>query len=234
MDTQLLVSISGLSESALPRIADITGEFDRRDLPLTWLVRPRAVDRAPLLAEWVKDRARRGDAVLMHGYDHNVVPAHHVTLRGRRAEFAALPAHEARLRLTAAVAALERAGVSVDGFAPPSWLGSPGTLAALRGHGFRLCADSLGLHDLRAGELRRARVLSLPRGSARSEVLRCYALVQAVTLVARRSGLLRIALDADEIAHAGPRAALLESVDIALAAGALPDTYGRSALAVAG
>lgn len=210
------------------RLADIAGELDRRDVGVTWLVRPRTA--AQPVTEWVKERARRGDGVLMHGYDHMVMPSHRPVWLGRKAEFAALPAHEAGLRLTAAVAALERVDLRVDGFAPPRWLGSPGTLTALRRHGFTMCADAVGVHDLRTGDVRRARVYGLNRGTTRSAALRCYAMVQSVARAARRTPMIRLTMDAGDLAHAAVRAALLEAVDLALDAGARASTYGSPAL----
>jgi hypothetical protein len=71
---------------------------------------------------------------------------------------AALPAHEAGLRLTAAATAMERAGLRSDGFVPPRWLASPGTVVALRRKGFALCADIVGVRDLHTGTIHRGRV----------------------------------------------------------------------------
>lgn len=230
MDTRLLVSLSGASEPTLPVVADVLAELDDRGVGATLLVRPRACVQSPLLTEWVKARARRGDTVLMHGYDHAITPSHRPVWPGVKAEFAGLPAHEAGLRLTAARAALERVDLPVDGFAPPRWLASRGTLSALRRHGFTLCADAAGVHDLRTGELHRARVHMLLSGApGRTETLRCFALVLAASRAARRGGLVRVGADAADLGRPGPRQALLDAVDVAVEAGATPSTYGRVA-----
>lgn len=226
MDTRLLVSLSGASEPTLHRLADVLAELDDREVAASLLVRPRACAQSSLLADWVKTRARRGDTVLMHGYDHAITPSHRPVWPGVKAEFAGLPLHEASLRLAAAVATLERIELPVDGFAPPRWLASRGTLTALRRQGFALCADAAGVHDLRAGLLHRARVHLLAGGSQRTETVRCFGLVLAVARAARRGGLVRIAADAAELGRPGPRQALLDAVDVALEAGAVPATYG--------
>src|SRR2546423_2528730 len=136
MDARLLVSLSGIGPRTLHRCADLAAELDHREVPLSLLFTPRT-EKA--VASWVRARTERGDSLVLHGYDHRVMPAHRITL-GRKAEFAALPAHEARLRLIAATAALDQAGLTADGFAPPRWLASRGTLEALRERGFQFCA----------------------------------------------------------------------------------------------
>ncbi len=225
MDARLLVSLSGIDPRTLHHLADVTAELDRREVPASLLLRPRAVAQSPHVAEWVRTRAGRGDSVLMHGYDHTVTPSHRPIHLGRRAEFATLPAHAAGLRLTAAAKVLERVDLRVDGFAPPRWLASEGTLAALRRNGFALCADAVGVHDLRTGEMHRARVQSLPCGGQRTETLRCFALVLGAARTARRGGLVRLAIDAEDLARPGPRQAFLDAVDVALEAGDSASTY---------
>lgn len=216
------------------RMSDIVADLDRREVGVSLLVRPRACAQSRLLTEWVKARASHGDAVLMHGYDHGITPSHRPVWPGVKAEFAGLPAHEASLRLTAAVAALERIELPVDGFAPPKWLASGGTLTALRRHGFTLCADAAGVHQLRTGELHRARVHMLAAGQPnRTETLRCFALVLAAARAVRRGGLIRIGADAADLARPGPRQALLDAVDVAVEGGAVPSTYRRLAAAKA-
>lgn len=224
MDSRLLVSVSGLDTQALRRTAEVIAELDRRSVPVTLLLRPRACAQSPRLASWAKARVAGGDALLMHGYDHVITPSRTSRL-GKRAEFAALPAYEASLKLAAARAALESVDLRVDGFAPPRWLASPGTLAALRVYGFTLCADGGGVHDLRTGEYDRARVYTLAKQSARTETMRCFAYVLTAARVARRGGLLRLGVDAADLARPGLRQAFLDAVDVAMEAGAVPGTY---------
>lgn len=230
MATRLLVSLSGANERSLDVLSDVARLLDGRGVPLTLLVRPRACASSRPLTGWVKARARRGDTVLMHGYDHVVTPAHRPVWPGGRAEFARLPAHEAGLRLSAAAAALDRVELPVDGFAPPRWLASRGTLTALRRHGFPLCADAVGVHDLRSGAVHRARVLTLGgnpanRTSDRTETVRCFAFVLASARAARRGGPVRLGVDLAELGRPGPRQALLDAVDVAVESGAVACTY---------
>jgi uncharacterized protein len=221
MDARLLVSLSGIEPRTLHRCADLAAELDHREVPLSLLFAPRT--ESPVVA-WVKARAARGDGLLLHGYDHRVPPGHRINL-GRKAEFAALPAHEARLRLIAATAALDQAGLTAHGFAPPRWLASRGTLDALRDRGFRLCADLVAVHDLRSGVVHRARVHRFSANHQRTETMRCFALVLAAARTARRGGLVRLGVDAADLARPGLRQAFLDAVDIALENRAFGTTY---------
>ncbi|OLR91199.1 DUF2334 domain-containing protein [Actinokineospora bangkokensis] len=216
----MVVSLSGVDPRNLERCADLADDLGSRSVPLTLLVAPRLAGAAT--ADWVRARRAAGDPVLMHGSDH--VPNPLALRLGRRAEFAALTAHEAGLRLTAASAAMDRAGLVADGFAGHRWLVSAGSRAALAARGFRLCADQLGVDDLHTGVRHRARVVGL-RGRERTEALRCFALVLAAARVTRRGGTLRLAVDAAELERAGQRAAVVDAVDAALDGGAVGVTY---------
>ncbi|MFI5607419.1 DUF2334 domain-containing protein [Amycolatopsis sp. NPDC051903] len=229
--SRLLVSLSGTAPRTLHRCADLAAELERRKVPLSILHVARTED-GPVTA-WVRTRAEAGDSVLLHGYDHRITPTHRPMHLGKRAEFADLPAHEARLRLIAAKAALATTGVTVDGFAPPRWLASAGTLLALREHGFTLCADANAVRDLVTGEAHRARVQEFASQSQRTETVRCFALVLASARAARRGGLVRLGIDAADLARPGLRQALLDAVDVALENRAFGSTYGslRSAAA---
>ncbi|MET7990173.1 DUF2334 domain-containing protein [Amycolatopsis sp. NPDC005232] len=224
VDARLLVSLSGATPRTLHRCADLASELERRRVPLSLLHVARTED-GPVTA-WVRTRAAAGDSVLLHGYDHRITPTHRTVQLGRRAEFAALPAHEARLRLIAAKAALDTTGVAVDGFAPPRWLASEGTLQALREHGFTLCADAGSVRDLVTGEVRRARVQEFTSQSHRTETVRCFALVLASARAARRGGLVRLGIDAADLTRPGLRQALLDAVDVAIENRAFGSTYG--------
>ncbi|HET9142333.1 DUF2334 domain-containing protein [Actinophytocola sp.] len=220
MTARLVVSLSGISARTLDACADLSAELERRRVPLSLLFAPRAGGRE--VADWIRRRRAAGDALLLHGFDHVAPPRARLVPLGRRAEFATLPAHEAGLRLTAAVLALGRAGLRTDSFAPPRWLVSPGTLVALRRMGFALCADLTGVRDLHAGATHRGRILGF---GDRAESWWCYALVLGAGRQARRGGLIRLAADAGDLARPGPRQAILDAVDIALHHGARSVTY---------
>jgi predicted deacetylase len=227
VSARLLVSLSGIRAATLGSCQRLTEELDSRGVRASLLVVPRR----PGPVDWVRHRRAGGDAVLLHGYDHTADPIgawgpHTVTRIGRRAEFAALPCHEAGLRLLAGDRLLGRLGLRTDAFAPPRWLASPGTLRALRRAGFAVCADATAVHDLRAGVARRGRVLGFgAMPTQHAEPWWCRAMVLGAARAARRGGLVRLAVDATDLTRAGRRSALLDAVDIALHHGAQPGTY---------
>ncbi|AHI01921.1 DUF2334 domain-containing protein [Kutzneria viridogrisea] len=227
MSPRLVVSLSGINSRTLTECAELAAELGTRGVRLSLLVAPR-VERqsadSPAL-KWVRTRAASGDAVVLHGLDHDVDPCRRPRGIRRQAEFAALPAHEASLRLVAARALLERLDLHTEAFAPPRWLASHGTLTALRRHGFTVCADITAVHNLRTGQAVPGRVHAMSRVE-RGEQWLCWALVLGAARAARRGGLVRVAFDAADLYRPGPRQALLDAVDIALHHGAEPVTYG--------
>ncbi|MPZ67231.1 MAG: DUF2334 domain-containing protein [Pseudonocardiaceae bacterium] len=226
MTARLIVSLSGIRPSTLDAATTLGGELDARNVPLSLLVVPRT----PGPVEWLRHRRRAGDAVLLHGYDHTADPigpwgSRTVVRIGRRAEFAALPAHEAGLRLLAGATLLERLGLATDAFAPPRWLASLGTLRALTIRGFAVCADATAVRDLRSGAVHWGRVMGFGNLGEQAEPWWCRALVLGAARTARRGGMVRLAVDAADLARPGRRATLLDAVDLALHHGAQPQTY---------
>ncbi len=233
MPTQLLVSLSGIRGATLDDCAALIADLDARRVPASLLVVPRDPG-GNAAVRWIRERRDQGAAVLMHGYDHTADPlgswgSYTVARMGRRAEFAALPAHEAGLRLHAADILLERLGLRTDAFAPPRWLASPGTLRALRRRGYRMCADATSVRALGSNQVYRGRVLGFGvlglRHGERAEPWWCRAMVLGAGRIARRGGLIRIAVDAADLTRSGPRSALLDAIDIALHHRARPSTY---------
>jgi uncharacterized protein len=237
-ESHLVVSLSGLTHDApeaLDRAVEFTGELDARGVPVSQLFRPAGVPVGSPLAQWVHERRAAGDALVLHGYDHNAAPIA-LPRVGRRAEFAALPRHEAGLRLVAARRALTALGMRTDLFVPPRWLASPGTVEALREQGFGVLADEQGVRFLREpGERQlRSRVLGFRVSGERrpvaddrpaAEAWRCRVLAAEVTRTVRRGGLVRINVRAKDLKRPPRRTAVLAAVDAALALGAAPTTY---------
>lgn len=243
---KLLVSLSGIRSATVDDCAALAADLDAREVPASLLVVPRRPGSRAVLT-WVRERVNRGDAVLLHGYDHTLDPLgcwgpHTVARLGRRAEFATLPAHEAGLRLQAARMLFEQLDLRTDAFVPPRWLASPGTLRALQQQGYRVCADATAVHDLGSDRVHRARVLGfgvlevgmlgLTPGE-RAELWWCRAMVLGAARAARRGGLVRIAVDAADLARTARRSALLDAVDVALHHGAVPSTYPAIAVRLA-
>ncbi|QTJ65917.1 DUF2334 domain-containing protein [Rhodococcus sp. ZPP] len=222
MTGQLLVSVSGLRQETRDFAAAFAEEMDARGVPLSLLVAPRLKDKYrlvndPATQDWLRLRRSRGDAVVLHGYDQ-------AATKRRRAEFAALPEHEARLRLIAADRVMEQTGLRTRVFAPPRWLASQGAVAALPSAGFRLLANMTAIHDLERGSSVRSRVLGIGEGF-RAEPWWCRALVHGSGRAAKRGGVVRLAVTAKQLGTPGPRQAILDAVDLALQYGAEPTVY---------
>ncbi|MBB1018468.1 DUF2334 domain-containing protein, partial [Dietzia sp. DQ11-71] len=100
MTPRLIVSVSGLRDTTLDHAVDLVGDLERRSVPVSLLVAPRR-GREYRLAdddgtqEWLRHRRRRGDAIVLGGYDD-------AATRPRRPEFASIGPAEAAVRLTAA------------------------------------------------------------------------------------------------------------------------------------
>lgn len=232
MAPRLIVSLSGLGDDSLSRGAAFADELAARAVPVSQLLRPAGLTAESPLVGWMQDRRAAGDALVVHGYDHTV-PAAEATV-GRRAEFAALPRHEAGLRLTAARRALTALGLRTDVFVPPRWLASAGTVEALVEQGFRVLADETAVRLLRdpAGDVR-SRVLGFRAagtrpvgdGRAAAEAWRARLLLAEVGRTARRGGLVRINVRAKDLRREERVTAAVAAVDLALSLGATPLTY---------
>ncbi|MEJ2862647.1 DUF2334 domain-containing protein [Actinomycetospora flava] len=136
---RLLVSVSGLGPGApLDAAVALADALDARRVPATWLVGPRP---HPEVASWATARRRVGEAVLLHGTRPDAES-------GR--PYRRLPAHEAGLRLTAALRSRDALALAVDGFAAPGWAVSAGTRTALAAADLGLLVDDAGVHRLAA------------------------------------------------------------------------------------
>ena len=222
MSGKLIVSVSGIRERTLNDVAEFCEKMDARSVPVSLLVAPRLkggyrLDQDPATVEWLQTRRAGGDAILLNGYDD-------AATKKRRGEFASLPAHEANLRLMAADRVLEHLGLRTRLFAAPRWTASPGTVTVLPRNGFRLLADLHEITDLVRQTSVRARVLGIGEGFL-SEPWWCRMLVLSAERVARRDGVVRVAVAASHLRKPGPLQAMLDSVDIARLQGCAPTTY---------
>jgi uncharacterized protein len=216
------MSISGIRDRTAANVIEFCELLDARTVPVSFLVAPRLPggyrlsDDAPT-ADWLRSRREHGDAVVLHGYDA-------AATKKRRPEFATLPAHEANLRLMAADRVLEHIGLRTRLFAPPGWLASAGTVEALPRNGFRLLATNSGMTDLVRQTTVRARVIGIGAGFL-TEPWWCRTLVSSAERVARRGGIVRIAVSAKQLSASAPRQAIIDAMDLALMHGATPTVY---------
>ena len=125
---------------------------------------------------------------------------------------------------------LEHLGLRTRLFAAPGWTASPGTVKALPQNGFRLLADLHGITDLVRQTTVRARVLGIGEGFL-AEPWWCRMLVLSAERVARRGGIVRVAVAARHLRKPGPLQAMMDAVDLALLHGVRTDRVpvaGRS------
>ncbi|MEV0298869.1 DUF2334 domain-containing protein [Nocardia sp. NPDC050710] len=222
MNAELLVSVSGIRDTTRDAAIEFAAEMDRRDVRLSLLVAPRLKGKYRLLEDpatqsWLRGRRARGDAIVLHGYDQ-------AATKRRRAEFATLPQHEARLRLTAADRVMEQVELRTRLFAAPRWDASSGAIAALPTVGFRLALGLTSIHDLERNIAQKSRVYGIGEGF-RAEPWWCRALVLGAARTARRGGVLRLAVSAAQLQRSGPRQAMLDAIDLALFHGATSEVY---------
>ncbi|SDN20451.1 hypothetical protein SAMN04489726_5492 [Allokutzneria albata] len=190
---------------SLEHCASVAEELDRLRVPLSLLTTPLPATEQSTV-DWIRFRRSAGDAVVLNGFARGPVL---VPQQRRMRRKPSLPAHEAGLRLIASVASFEARGLVTDCFAVLDATVSLGTMTALRRHGFTVCADASGVHDLKTGAHWRGRVRRLGQRA----------------VIPRRAELVRIAVDAADLASHTCRWALLDAVDDALRDGAIPGTY---------
>ncbi|MEU1308181.1 polysaccharide deacetylase family protein [Streptomyces cinnamoneus] len=211
-------------------------DLDARGVPATLLLVPGPwrgprLPQDAALVRWLHDARGRGHELALHGYAHRAVPGgplprrwvNAVVARGC-AEFCALDERAAHERLTSGLAALASVGIVPEGFTPPGWLASPGSMAALRGLGLEYTTSHLAVHDLRTGRRHRMPALSHRPGGL-GEGAGARLMPAAARRWSARGRAFRIALHPADLDRPGLRERALEAVDLALAAGARPCTY---------
>ena len=224
MTGSLVVSVSGTSAATLDATMKLAAECDDRSVPLSLLISPKRQAGEPAVLDWLRGRTTgpgATDTLALHSMSG---PTRRPITGLYTREFAMLPAHEAGLKLLAARTMLHHLGLPTETFAPPGWVASPGTVSALRRNGFRLCAELRGVRDLIGGVWFAGRVLGFGPGR-RAEHWWSAAMVLGAGRSARRGGLVRLAVDAADLARPGVATAVRDAVDIALHHGVTPLTY---------
>lgn len=221
MPGHLLVSISSIFSQTRADAAQLISDLDTEGIPVSLLVAPHidgnwhlAKDRAT--KEWLEEQEAAGRLLILNGFDQPV--------QGRRAEFANLNAHEARLRLKGATRQMKKIGFSSKIFAPPRWRMSPGTLEVLPSFDFRLAVSTRGVHDLRDDDFHQTRNLSFGEGFGAAKWWRRN-IVRAAQRSARRGNSVRLSTSARNLSDPKVAHDFLKAVTKAAAAGAKPADY---------
>ncbi|SIS44791.1 hypothetical protein SAMN05444817_10440 [Corynebacterium appendicis CIP 107643] len=190
MSRHLLVSVSSIFDETRKDVQKLVADLERESIQVSLLVAPH-IDKKWHLAKddktrgWLKEQMDAGRGLILNGFDQPV--------QGRRAEFANLGAHEAKLRLKGATRQMEKLGFELDTFAPPRWRMSEGTLEALHKFDFRLAASTQGVHFLRTGEVVYSRNLSVGEGFGAAGWWRRN-IIDAAVRSARRGNTVRLSV----------------------------------------
>nr|WP_026162353.1 DUF2334 domain-containing protein [Corynebacterium ulceribovis] len=221
MTGSLLVSISGIRDNTLGSVKSLVSHLDSIDVPVSLLVAPHigeswhlAKDKKTL--KWVQKQVDAGTPIILNGFDQ--------TVSGRRAEFAALGGHEAKLRLTAANRQMDKLGLATDLFSPPRWQLSPGTLEMLPAMGYRLVGDLQGIHTFTDGYFHRSRVLAMGEGFGAAGWWRRN-VIKAAARNAAAGKLVRLSVSGGQLARAKTLRDFVGAIDATLELGSTPATY---------
>ena len=221
MHGHLLVSISSIFDDTRRQAADLLEKFDKADIPVSLLVAPHIDGNWHLAKDestrsWLREQAEAGRVLILNGFDQAV--------QGRRAEFANLDAHEARLRLKGATRQMAKIGFAPTIFAPPRWRMSEGTLEVLPEFDFDIAASTRGIHDLRSGELHQARNLSFGEGFGSAKWWRRN-IIRAAERSAQRGNTVRLSISGRNLDDQKVIADFRKAAERAAEAGARPADY---------
>lgn len=155
---RLAVAIHDVEPSTFERCARMREWLDDHGVDrVTLLVIPASdlhpfQDRRPELADWLRERTARGDAVAQHGLQHRQgrrgAPLRQALARWQghdAAEFVGLDEGETRRAVESGRRLLKLAGVEPRGFVAPGYAYTPSLRAALDGR-YEWWADLLRLH----------------------------------------------------------------------------------------
>lgn len=221
MRGHLLVSISSIFDETRAAVAEMVAALDGAGIPVSLLVAPHIdgnwrLARDERTRDWLLAQQEAGRVIILNGFDRAV--------QGRRAEFANLDAHEARLRLAGATRQMSRIGFDTDIFAPPRWRLSPGTLEVLPQFGFRLAASTRGLHHLPDGAFYQCRNLSVGEGFGAAKWWRRN-VIHAAERGAAHGNSIRLSVSGRNLLDAKVARDFRHAAIRAVAAGAQPGDY---------
>lgn len=223
MSGRLLVSVSSIFSDTRADVDKLISALDAEKIPVSLLVAPH-IDGSWHLAKdkatraWLETMRDDDRPLILNGFDKPV--------KGRRAEFATLDAHEARLRLKGATRQMDSLGFNTEVFAPPRWQLSPGTLEVLPDFGFRLAASTKGVHDLTDGTFHQARNLSVGEGFGAAKWWR-RGVIRAAARGAAQGNLIRLSISGRNLSDAKAAKDFVAAAVAARDAGASATSYPR-------
>ncbi|HEX3510932.1 MAG TPA: DUF2334 domain-containing protein [Solirubrobacteraceae bacterium] len=102
-------------------------------------------ERSPAMVDWLAERARTGDSIAQHGFQHDPLQRGPRLPARRTGEFSRLDGDETRRAVNAGWRVLKLAGIEPDGFVAPAYAYTASLRAALARR-FRWWADLLHVH----------------------------------------------------------------------------------------
>jgi len=207
----LLVSIHDVTPAFAPAVVQLWTMCTRHSVTPALLVVPDwhgdwPLDRHPAFIEWLRQRAREGAEIVLHGerHDEHGLPratGDAVRAWGRTAregEFLTLEEAAARERIDRGITRLTNLGLRPVGFVPPAWLAREGCHRAVAAAGLMFSEDetSIRLHPI--GRRLRSPVV---RWSARSSLRArgSVAVARGRWLLQRRARFPRLALHPQDL-----------------------------------
>lgn len=221
MTSHLLVSISSIFEDTRKQATSFLSVLDREDIPVSLLIAPH-IDGNWHLAkdkdtqQWLKDQVAAGRLLILNGFDQ--------AAQGRRAEFANLNSHEAKLRLAGATRQMAQIGFEPTIFAPPRWRMSPGTLQVLPNFPFEAAVSTRGILEVATGTFHQARNLSFGEGFGSAKWWRKN-IIRAAERSAQRGNTVRLSISARNLDDRKVSKDFVKAARRALDAGATPTDY---------
>lgn len=221
MHGHLLVSISSIFDDTRKQAANLLAQLEREEIPVSLLVAPHIDGNWHLAKDcktqaWLREQVEAGTVIILNGFDQAV--------QGRRAEFANLDAHEAKLRLAGATRQMAKLGFEPTIFAPPRWRMSPGTLDVLPSFGFELAASTRGIHELGSGKFHQSRNLSFGEGFGAAKWWRRN-IIRAAERSALRGNTVRLSVSGRNLVDKKVAGDFVKAAVAAAHAGARPADY---------
>lgn len=221
MSGRLLVSVSSIFSETVGDVQTLIDALDKAEIPVSLLVAPHIdgnwhLAKDKQMRAWLEGHRDDGRLLILNGFDKAV--------QGRRAEFANLDAHEARLRLKGATRQMSSLGFDTDVFAPPRWRMSEGTLSVLPEFGFTFAASTKGLHHLDSGAFYGARNLSVGEGFGAAKWWRRN-IIRAAARGAEKGNSIRLSVSGRNLSDKKTMKDFVAAAKAARKAGAQPGDY---------
>jgi uncharacterized protein len=214
MTRRLCIALHDVAPATWPACAGLLAMLDEIGAaPVTLLVVPDfhglgRIDRDAGFVASIEQRIRRGDEIALHGYTHRDDASSPTNprqwfrrrvLTAGEGEFSALDYADARQRIRRGMDVMSRLNWNIDGFVPPAWLASAGTVKALAETQLRYTSTHTALLDLRGRPMYAPCITASSRSSWRRALSRLW--MRATATATRHVPLIRVGLHPEDALH---------------------------------